>query len=129
MRQGWVAVTKRWIRKRTRNQYADQLGHRLNTKHAFADFVQGCRNIKRERIERERALRRALELMVDHRIARFRRIFLALHQFAQARIAHRRWREEQLRLAVLRWMAHQKRQVFEKYALPCIASGSCRVCA
>ena len=47
--------------------------------------MNGCREIKRERVENERTLRRALEFFVDAEIARVHRLFNAMHTFATMR--------------------------------------------
>ena len=114
--QGWVTVVRRMIRKRTRIQYANDLGTLHRRKRFFDLFCVGCRNIKRQRIEQERKQRRALERLVDSKIAHVHKLFNGMVAFAEYRREKRARRLRLLRQAYERWMRMQKNAVFQRYA-------------
>lgn len=86
--------------------------------------MNGCREIKRERVESERTLRRALEFFVDAEIARVHRLFNAMHTFATMRREKRERRARALAKALARWRFAQKSAVFQR----CVCAGQVLSC-
>jgi hypothetical protein len=128
--QGWLAVIKRAIRKRTRWHYAGVLMVEKRKQRGFRAFVRGCRELKRLRLLAEVAARKALMHLVDREVHRARRAFMAMHAYAQGRIAKRRRREELVR-KMLHRMAMNKQFAALEGCVPCravplrCASSSC----
>ena len=115
--QGWIVVIKRFQRARTRNQYAVEHAAVLAKTWALRGFVRGCIVLKRERLARERAMRKALEFLVDLKIQRARRCLNGLRRYADARIEKRKRRARLLRKAFLMWTNRISHAVLNRYVV------------
>ncbi len=114
-------MIKRFIRKRTRWQYAVEHSTRVKKLWFFRDFVHGCIVLKRERVARERAARKAVEFLIESKLARLQRVLTALRSHAVKRIEKHRRRRLALRKALQLWMnrtANAALQRFSRLSLP-----------
>jgi hypothetical protein len=94
---------KRWQRKRTRWGYAVDHSKHLEKLWAFRDFVRGVVVLKRQRLHMELMMRKAVEFMVDGRLARVARIIKAMREYADNKIAKRERRKRIFRRALELW--------------------------
>ena len=113
--QGWLAVVKAGIRKRTRWNYAVEHSEVLEKIWAFRSFATGVAALRADRIAKEKAARKAIGFLVDAKIARAGRMFRALRAHADERIAERARQRVLMKKALALWQRQQYYAVLRRY--------------